>query len=156
MFTSTIQYENIPPLDGCLQIQIKSYLPSLLLEFSSNEHKKILFPSSQFPLAHGKRNACADDQPNLLHSPPYSLKKNPVPRKSVISTKPQTQIEISTIYNSGERLARDSLIPHETGMSRLMSCLHMTMTIVFIQGLSGNSRPQRKLRTGRSEMHKKQ
>ena len=34
-------------------------------------------------------------------------------------TKPQTQIEISTIYNSGERLqARDSLISHESEMSR--------------------------------------
>ena len=52
---------------------------------------------------------------------PAFVEKNPAPQKSVISTKRQTQIDISTIHNSGERLARGSLISHETGMSRLVS-----------------------------------
>ena len=67
-----------------------------------------VFETSPFEHMESKIHAQTTCRNLLYPAHPYSLKKSPVTRKSVISTKPQTQIEISTIYNSGERLARES------------------------------------------------
>ena len=102
----------------------KKVIPSSLLELPRTNIKNNLVSVVLVATLTWKAK-CVRRRPAefVTFSPVFVEKKNPVPRKSVISTKPQTQIEISTIYNSGERLARDSLISYETGMSRLVSCL---------------------------------
>ena len=57
------------------------------------------------PRAHDKPRTQGISLSSPPPPPPLSGKKNPVQRKSGIAT--NTQIEISTIYKSGGRLARD-------------------------------------------------